>query len=131
MAGRDHDRVEQVASDLLGEPVEVAEVAIAGGGCELCLDREDAPAAALHDQVHLVVAVSRYRSPPIYATNRRISALPLAAGAETGSPLDTEVLGINRRFYERRGFEQTSEIILPGGPDTWWMRRAPKGMAAT
>jgi hypothetical protein len=36
----------------------------------------------------------------------------------------------NRRFYERRGFEQTGEIILRGGPDTWWLRRAPKGMAA-
>ena len=36
----------------------------------------------------------------------------------------------NRRFYERRGFEQASEIILRGGPDTWWLRRDPKGMAA-
>jgi hypothetical protein len=34
----------------------------------------------------------------------------------------------NRRFYERRGFEQASEILLRGGPDTWWLRRAPKGM---
>lgn len=36
----------------------------------------------------------------------------------------------NRRFYERRGFEQAGEIILRGGPDTWWLRRDPKGMAA-
>jgi hypothetical protein len=36
----------------------------------------------------------------------------------------------NRRFYERRGFEQTAEITLRGGPDTWWLRRDPKGMAA-
>ena len=36
----------------------------------------------------------------------------------------------NRRFYERRGFEQAAEIILAGGPDTWWLRRDPKGMAA-
>jgi GNAT superfamily N-acetyltransferase len=36
----------------------------------------------------------------------------------------------NRRFYERRGFEQAAEIILRGGPDTWWLRRGPKGMAA-
>jgi GNAT superfamily N-acetyltransferase len=35
----------------------------------------------------------------------------------------------NRRFYERRGFEQASEIVLPGGPDTWWLRRGPRGMA--
>jgi len=33
----------------------------------------------------------------------------------------------NRRFYERRGFEQAAEIILRGGPDTWWLRRGPKG----
>jgi GNAT superfamily N-acetyltransferase len=33
----------------------------------------------------------------------------------------------NRRFYERRGFEQAAEIILQGGPDTWWLRRGPKG----
>jgi GNAT superfamily N-acetyltransferase len=33
----------------------------------------------------------------------------------------------NRRFYERRGFEQAAEIILRGGPDTWWLRRDPKG----
>jgi GNAT superfamily N-acetyltransferase len=36
----------------------------------------------------------------------------------------------NRRFYERRGFTQATEIVLPGGPDTWWLRRAPKAMAA-
>jgi GNAT superfamily N-acetyltransferase len=29
----------------------------------------------------------------------------------------------NRRFYERRGFTQATEIILPGGPPTWWLRR--------
>jgi GNAT superfamily N-acetyltransferase len=31
----------------------------------------------------------------------------------------------NRRFYERRGFKQATEIVLPGGPPTWWLRRAP------
>ena len=36
----------------------------------------------------------------------------------------------NRGFYERRGFEQAGEIILRGGPDTWWLRRGPKAMAA-
>lgn len=36
----------------------------------------------------------------------------------------------NRLFYERRGFTQATEIILPGGPATWWLRRGPKGMAA-
>ncbi len=31
----------------------------------------------------------------------------------------------NRRFYERRGFTQATEIVLPDGPPTWWLRRAP------
>jgi GNAT superfamily N-acetyltransferase len=29
----------------------------------------------------------------------------------------------NRRFYERRGFTQTTDVVLPGGPATWWLRR--------
>jgi GNAT superfamily N-acetyltransferase len=29
----------------------------------------------------------------------------------------------NRRFYERRGFTQATDIALPGGPPTWWLRR--------
>jgi GNAT superfamily N-acetyltransferase len=44
--------------------------------------------------------------------------------------LETSTLE-NRRFYERRGFGQASEIVLPGGPDTWWLRRGPKAMATT
>jgi GNAT superfamily N-acetyltransferase len=31
----------------------------------------------------------------------------------------------NRRFYERRGFTHATDIVLPGGPPTWWLRRAP------
>jgi len=42
--------------------------------------------------------------------------------------LETSTAG-NRRFYERRGFTQATEIILPGGPATWWLRRAPTQMA--
>ena len=38
-AGRDHDGVEQVAADLLGEPVEVTDIAIVGHSRELGLDR--------------------------------------------------------------------------------------------
>jgi GNAT superfamily N-acetyltransferase len=37
----------------------------------------------------------------------------------------------NRRFYERRDFTRATEIILPGGPPTWWLRRAPTQMAPT
>src|ERR1017187_9453654 len=36
----------------------------------------------------------------------------------------------NRRFYERRGFTQATEIVLPGGPDTWWLHRAPRAAQA-
>jgi len=35
----------------------------------------------------------------------------------------------NRRFYERRGFTQATDIVLAGGPPTWWLRRAPTPIA--
>jgi GNAT superfamily N-acetyltransferase len=35
----------------------------------------------------------------------------------------------NRRFYERRGFTQATEVVLSGGPPTWWLRRAPMSTA--
>jgi GNAT superfamily N-acetyltransferase len=38
--------------------------------------------------------------------------------------LETSTAG-NRRFYERRGFTQATAVVLPGGPPTWWLRRAP------
>ncbi|HTA33874.1 MAG TPA: GNAT family N-acetyltransferase [Solirubrobacteraceae bacterium] len=31
----------------------------------------------------------------------------------------------NRRFYRGRGFDEATEIVLPGGPTTWWLRRSP------
>jgi GNAT superfamily N-acetyltransferase len=31
----------------------------------------------------------------------------------------------NRRFYERRGFTEATEVPLADGPPTWWLRRAP------
>lgn len=31
----------------------------------------------------------------------------------------------NRGFYERRGFTEATDILLPGGPATWWLRRPP------
>jgi GNAT superfamily N-acetyltransferase len=30
---------------------------------------------------------------------------------------------INRRFYERRGFTEATDVLVPGGPPTWWLRR--------
>lgn len=32
----------------------------------------------------------------------------------------------NRRFYEHRGFTQATDVVVPGGPQTWWLRRAAK-----
>jgi GNAT superfamily N-acetyltransferase len=37
----------------------------------------------------------------------------------------------NRRFYEGRGFTQATEIALPGGPPTWWLRRPAVPVGAT
>jgi GNAT superfamily N-acetyltransferase len=31
----------------------------------------------------------------------------------------------NRRFYARRGFTEATDVVLPHGPRTWWMRRPP------
>jgi GNAT superfamily N-acetyltransferase len=31
----------------------------------------------------------------------------------------------NRRFYERRGFAEARDILLPDGPPTWLLRRPP------
>jgi len=36
----------------------------------------------------------------------------------------------NRRFYERRGFTQATDIVLPDGPPTWWLRRDPARVAS-
>jgi GNAT superfamily N-acetyltransferase len=33
----------------------------------------------------------------------------------------------NRRFYERRGFTQATDVLLSGGPATWWLERPPTG----
>jgi GNAT superfamily N-acetyltransferase len=32
----------------------------------------------------------------------------------------------NRAFYERRGFTVVTDIRIPSGPPTWWLRRAPR-----
>jgi GNAT superfamily N-acetyltransferase len=31
----------------------------------------------------------------------------------------------NRSFYEARGFTEATEVVLEGGPPTWWLRRPP------
>jgi predicted N-acetyltransferase YhbS len=49
---------------------------------------------------------------------RQADRLGIACCLETSTPE-------NRRFYERRGFTQATAVALPGGPATWWLRRAP------
>jgi GNAT superfamily N-acetyltransferase len=36
--------------------------------------------------------------------------------------LETSVLA-NKNYYEARGFTESREFVVPGGPTTWWMRR--------
>jgi GNAT superfamily N-acetyltransferase len=31
----------------------------------------------------------------------------------------------NRAFYGRRGFTESTELRIAGGPPTWWLRRSP------
>jgi GNAT superfamily N-acetyltransferase len=71
----------------------------------------------------------------VLATHPRRQRAGLATALLTPILNDADRLGIaccletstadNRRFYERRGFTQATEIVLPGGPPTWWLRRPP------
>jgi GNAT superfamily N-acetyltransferase len=45
--------------------------------------------------------------------------LGIACGLETST-------AENRRFYERRGLTQATPVVLPGGPPTSWLHRAPR-----
>jgi GNAT superfamily N-acetyltransferase len=55
---------------------------------------------------------------------READRLAIACCLETST-------AVNRRFYERRGFTQSTAIVLPGGPPTWWLRRAPMARSST
>jgi GNAT superfamily N-acetyltransferase len=71
----------------------------------------------------------------VLATDPRRQREGLATAVLTPILSEADRLGIaccletstahNRRFYERRGFTQATEIVLRGGPPTWWLRRAP------
>jgi GNAT superfamily N-acetyltransferase len=37
----------------------------------------------------------------------------------------------NRRFYERRGFTEVSDVVLADGPRTWWLRRGARMLPAS
>ncbi len=38
--------------------------------------------------------------------------------------LETSTTG-NKRFYERRGFTQATDVHIASGPPTWWLTRPP------
>jgi GNAT superfamily N-acetyltransferase len=42
--------------------------------------------------------------------------------------LETSTLA-NRRFYERRGFSEPVDVVVPAGPPTWWLCRQPRARA--
>jgi len=33
----------------------------------------------------------------------------------------------NKKFYERRGFTESTDVHIASGPPTWWLRRSPPG----
>jgi GNAT superfamily N-acetyltransferase len=50
----------------------------------------------------------------------RADADGLAACLETSTTA-------NRAFYGRRGFTQATQVVLEGGPPSWWLCRPPAG----
>jgi GNAT superfamily N-acetyltransferase len=92
--------------------------------------------AAYHDAVAAVSAFEPYWYLGVLATHPQRQREGLATAVLRPILDDADRRGIaccletstagNRRFYERRGFTQATEIDLPGGPPTWWLRRAPK-----
>jgi GNAT superfamily N-acetyltransferase len=93
----------------------------------------DAVAGAVPDEPHWylgVLATQQERRREGLATALLSPILGEADRLGVACCLETSTVE-NRRFYERRGFEGAGEIVLRGGPDTWWLRRGPKGMAAT
>jgi GNAT superfamily N-acetyltransferase len=70
---------------------------------------------ATHPQRQRQGLASAVLTPVLHEADR----LGLTCGLETSTEQ-------NRRFYERRGFTQVTDIVLPGGPPTWWLHRASK-----
>ncbi len=59
--------------------------------------------------------------------SRRLCSRPMLGEADRlgiACCLETSTV-VNRRFYERRGFLESTEVVIPAGPPTWWLRRAP------
>ena len=88
---------------------------------------EDAVAAAAPPERHWYLGVLATR--PQRRREGLASAViePVLSEADRkGLPCCLETsTAANRRFYERRGFVEATDVSIPGGPPTWWLRRAP------
>lgn len=97
--------------------------------------------AGYHDAVAAITPTEPYWYLGVLATHPQRQREGLATAVLTPILDEADRLGIaccletstadNRRFYERRGFTQATEIVLPGGPPTWWLHRAPTPTART
>jgi GNAT superfamily N-acetyltransferase len=89
--------------------------------------------ALYHEAVSAVSPAEPHWYLGVLATHPQRQREGLATAVLTPILNDADRLGIaccletstadNRRFYEHRGFTQATEILLPGGPPTWWLRR--------
>jgi GNAT superfamily N-acetyltransferase len=75
----------------------------------------------------LATAPSRQREGLASAVLRPV--LEEADWVGLGCCLETSTTA-NRRFYERRGFTQATDVVLRDGPPTWWLRRDPASGAS-
>ena len=48
--------------------------------------------------------------------------LSKADAAGTDCCLETSTVA-NKAFYGRRGFTDVTDVMIAGGPPTWWLRR--------
>jgi GNAT superfamily N-acetyltransferase len=91
--------------------------------------------ALYHEAVAAVSPAERHWYLGVLATHPQRQRQGLASAVLAPILNEADRLGVaccletstaeNRRFYERRGFKQATEIMLPDGPPTWWLRRAP------
>jgi GNAT superfamily N-acetyltransferase len=91
--------------------------------------------ASYNDAVAAVSPAGAYWYLGVLATRPERRREGLATAVLTPILTEADRLGIaccletstaaNRLFYERRGFTEATAIALPGGPPTWWLRRAP------
>ncbi len=133
---------DDLAATAMWEPPDADEVALAHA--ELVWARYDAIAgerssrrlALYHDAVAAVAPSEPHWYLGILATHPSRRREGLASAVITPVLEQADRAGVaccletstaeNRRFYERRGFTQATDIDLPDGPATWWLRRPPQ-----